>query len=187
MVTALDKNTALVLIDLQNGIVNFPVAHPIKDVINNSVKLAEAFRNADLPVVLVNVNPADSPLNNTRKDAEFHAMDFPAEWFEIIPELNATEHDIRITKNTWNAFTNKALHETLHEKGITGIVLAGVATSIGVEGTARAASEHGYNITFASDAMTDMVESAHNHSIDIIFPRLGEVGTTEAIIAKLEA
>ena len=187
MVTTLDKNTALVLIDLQNGIVNFPVVHPIKDVVGNGVKLADAFRKAKLPVVLVNVNPTDSPLSKTRKDANSLAMAFPEEWYKIVPELNATDNDIHITKNTWNAFTNKDLHKTLQENGVTGIVLAGVSTSIGVEGTARAASEFGYNITFANDAMTDMVESAHNHSLNNVFPRLGEVDTTDAIIAKLEA
>ncbi len=175
-------NTALVLIDLQNGIVNFPVAHPVKEVVNNAAKLADAFRKANMPVVLVNVNPETSPLNKTRKDAASHAMTFPPEWFEIIPELKASDNDIHITKNTWNAFTNKDLHEVLQQKSITGIVVAGIATSIGVEGTARNASELGYNITFASDAMTDMVASAHDNSVNIIFPRLGEVDSTDAII-----
>ena len=68
---------------------------------------------------------------------------------------------------------------------VTNIVLAGVSTSIGVEGTARAASELGYNITLATDAMTDRNESAHHHSIQNIFPRLGETGTTKEIVEIL--
>jgi nicotinamidase-related amidase len=64
-------------------------------------------------------------------------------------------------------------------------VMAGISTSIGVEGTARQASERGYNITFASDAMTDMVAEAHERSIKYIFPRMGEVDITEKIIEKL--
>ena len=95
------------------------------------------------------------------------------------------DEDIRITKETWNAFYNTALHAELQKKGITGIVLAGIATAIGVEGTARGANEYGYNIAFASDAMTDLVEDTHINTFKYIFPRLGEVGTTEEIIEKL--
>ncbi len=73
----------------------------------------------------------------------------------------------------------------MQEKGVTGIVLIGVATSIGVEGTARQASELGYNITFATDAMTDMSGDGHTGTIDRIFPRLGEVGLVDDVIAKL--
>jgi nicotinamidase-related amidase len=64
-------------------------------------------------------------------------------------------------------------------------VLAGISTSIGVEGTARAASELGYNISFALDAMTDRVKEAHERSIQFIFPRIGETGTTADIVAML--
>jgi nicotinamidase-related amidase len=64
-------------------------------------------------------------------------------------------------------------------------VLAGVATSIGVEGTARAASEHRYNVTFARDAMTDIFADAHERSLQYIFPRIGEIGETDEIIAKM--
>jgi nicotinamidase-related amidase len=78
------------------------------------------------------------------------------------------------------------LHEILQKLEITGIVLAGVATSIGVEGTARNASEHGYNITFVEDAMTDMHQSAHENSLKTIFPRIGEVGTTANVISTLQ-
>ncbi len=61
-----------------------------------------------------------------------------------------------MTKRTWGAFTNTGLDEHLKTLGITHIVIAGVATSIGVESTARQAHEHGFNVTLAIDAMTDM-------------------------------
>ena len=54
-----------------------------------------------------------------------------------------------------------------------------------MEGTARAASELGYNVSFALDAMTDRSQEAHERSIQFIFPRMGETGTTEDIIATL--
>lgn len=187
MVTSIDKKTALVLIDLQKGIVQFPVVKPINEVLTKAAALVSAFRKADLPVVVVNVDPTKSLLNNLRTDAKARFTSFPNEWYEITPEIKTTENDIFITKNAWNAFTNPNLDAELKTRGITGIVLAGISTSIGVEGTARAASELGYNITFAEDAMTDTNADAEEHSVKRIFPRLGEVGDTDKIIEALAA
>jgi nicotinamidase-related amidase len=184
MVTSLDKNTALVLIDLQKGIVQYPVAHPITQVLANAAKLVAAFRKANLPVVVVNVSPAGKWLNS-RKDAKQVTFTPDADWLEIAPEIKTEPTDIFITKSTWSAFFETGINEELKSRNVTGIVLAGVSTSIGVEATARDASRLNYNISFASDAMTDMIADAHVHSQKIIFPRLGEVDTTDKIIEVL--
>ena len=187
MVTALDNNTALVLIDLQKGIVGYPVANPIGDVLANAAKLVAAFRKKGLPIVIVNVNPANATKVSSRKEqgARGGGGELPADWLDIVPEIETNSDDIFITKHTWGAFFETALQEELQKRNVTGIVLAGVATSIGVEGTARQASEFGYNLTFAKDAMTDMSASAQENSFQIMFPRMGEVDTTDAIIATL--
>ena len=186
MVTELDKNTALVLIDLQKGITQMPVAKPVSDILANAARLAAAFRKAALPVVVVNVNPAGAAHTKTRKDAKPRpGMAFTAESMEIVPEIRTEPGDIFITKHTWSAFFETALHEELKKRNVTGIVLAGISTSIGVEGTARSASELGYNITFATDAMTDMSADSHENSLKHIFPRLGEADDTDKIIAML--
>jgi nicotinamidase-related amidase len=187
MVTSLDKKTALVLIDLQKGIVQFPVVKPANEILAKAAALVSAFRKANLPVVVVNVDPTKSLLNNMRTDANAKFTSFPDEWFEITPEIETIEDDIFITKNAWNAFTNPNLDIELKKRGITGIILAGISTSIGVEGTARAASELGYNITFAQDATTDTNADAYEHSVKLIFPRLGEVDDTDRIIEVLAA
>jgi nicotinamidase-related amidase len=184
-VTALDKKTALVLIDLQKAIVSRPTApHTASDVVVNSAALVSAFRKAGQPIVIVNVIPGERPASS-RSDFRMPPMQFQKEWAEIVPEIEVKDNDILITKHTWNAFHNTALDEKLKEQGVTGIVMAGIATSIGVEGTARAAYERGYNLTFASDAMTDMNEKAHENSLTVIFPRIGEVDTTHAIVGVL--
>jgi nicotinamidase-related amidase len=186
MITQLDEQTALVVIDLQNGITQRPLPG-MKEVVGNASKLVDAFHGKELPVVLVNVNPQNAAWTKTRKEqGSNHALpeSLPAEWFEITADIHTLSTDIFITKQNWNAFFATALHEELQKKNVTQIVLAGVATSIGVEGTARAASELGYNIAFAKDGMLDMTE-AHDNSIKYIFPRLGEIDTTENIIAKL--
>lgn len=187
MVTALDKNTALVLIDLQSGIVQYPLINPISEVLANASQLVAAFRQAGLPIVLVTINPS-AAAQNLRRDAKQPPRPVPApEWFELAPEIVAEPGDIRITKQTWGAFYNTALDEELKQRQVTGIVLAGVSTSIGVETTARAAFEHGYNIAFAQDAMTDTVASAQENSLKVIFPRIGELDTTGNIIKVLLA
>ena len=196
MITAIDKNTALVLIDLQNGVVRMDLAHPVQDVLANAVRLINAFRAKGLPIVIVNVDPWDSALVNARVERPLLPHDpeqrkkalqaYEASGFSnIVPEIVIEPHDILITKQTWNAFTNPALHTELQKHAITGIVLAGVSASVGVEGTARAACEHGYNLSFALDAMTDRLAEAYNHTVNNIFPRIGETGNTQEIIDKL--
>jgi nicotinamidase-related amidase len=184
MVTSLDKNTALILIDLQKGIVQLPIAS-IPAVLEKASKLVDAFHKAGLPVVIVNVNPKGAKWTDSRKDAKPQQSASGADWLEIAPEIKTQTGDIFITKHTWGAFFETRLDEELRKRNVTGIVIAGVSTSIGVEGTARQASERGYNITFAADAITDMVAEAHERSIKYIFPRMGEVGDTDKILSVI--
>jgi len=70
---------------------------------------------------------------------------------------------------------------------VTQVVVTGIATGTGVESTARQAYEHGFHVALAIDAMTDARQEAHDYSIGHVFPRLGEIGTTQEIIDLLEA
>ena len=179
--TTLDPKTALVVIDLQKGIVSLPTAHPVDEVIKHAGELVDAFRSYDLPVVLVNV--AGGVPGRTEQARNLAGL--PADWADLIPELKQQPQDHIVTKRTWGAFTNTGLDEHLKKLGVTQVVIAGVATSIGVESTARYAHEQGFNVTLAIDAMTDMNADAHANSITRIFPRLGETGTTREIIELL--
>jgi nicotinamidase-related amidase len=92
-----------------------------------------------------------------------------------------------VTKKQWGAFRNTGLEEYLKNLDVTQVVIAGVATSLGVESTARQANECGFNITLAVDAMTDSSPEAHVNSITGIFPRLGETGTTQELLDLLDS
>ena len=181
--TTLDENTALIVIDLQMGIVGMPTVHPGAEIVKRAAALAEAFRRHRLPVVLVNVDR----LAPGRTEQAPNLGAFPADWTELVPELNRRPTDHAVTKRTWGAFTGTDLNEHLKGLGVTQIAIAGIATSAGVESTARQAHELGYNVALAVDAMTDRSAEAHANSITRIFPRLGETGTTEEIIALLDA
>lgn len=180
--TTLDPNTAVVIIDLQKGIVAMPTVHPTVDVIARSRALADAFRARGLPVVLVNVE-GTAP---GRTEQPRHAGPFPEGWTDLVPELNRQPDDIAVTKCTWGAFPSTDLERQLKARGVTQVVIAGVATGTGVEATARQAYEAGFNVTLAIDAMTDMRAEAHDYSIAKVFPRLGETGTTREIIDLLD-
>jgi nicotinamidase-related amidase len=181
--TTLDPKTALVVIDLQKGIVSLSTVHPTAEVVKHASALADAFRRHSLPVVLVNVaGGAPGRTEQARSRGER-----PAGWADLVPELNQQPEDHTVTKRTWGAFTNTDLEEHLRKRGVTQVVIAGVATSIGVESTARHAYEHGFNVTLAVDSMTDMNPDAHANSITRIFPRLGETGTAQEIIELLDS
>jgi nicotinamidase-related amidase len=179
--TTLDPNTALIIVDLQKGIVGLPVVHPIEGVIKQAHTLALAFRERGLLVVLVNV-AGGAP---GRTEQPRPTGNRPDGWTDLIPELDRQPGDIVVTKQTWGAFASTDLEAQLKVRGVTQVVIAGVATATGVESTARQAYEQGFNVTLALDAMTDLRAEAHDYSIRHIFPRLGETGTTQEIINLL--
>lgn len=180
--TTLDPHTALIVVDLQKGIVDSPVAHPMGDIVERARALLDAFRKRGLPVVLVNV-AGGAP---GRTERPLRSEPFPAGWTDFIPELDRQPGDIIVTKRTWGAFASTDLDDRLKALGVTQVVVMGVATGTGVESTARQAYELGFNVTLAVDAMTDMRPEAHDYSIKNVFPRLGETGTAQDIIGLLE-
>lgn len=181
--SALDDHTALVVIDLQKGVVSLPCAHSVPEVIGNAAALAEAFRSQHRPVVLVHVT-GRAP---GRTEMPPRGGDMPPDWSDFVPELSPRAGDHVVSKKTWGAFTATDLEDYLRTHDVTQIVLAGIATSLGVESTARQAFELGFNVTLAVDAMTDMQAQAHDNSLSRIFPRLGETGSTEEVLGLLKA
>ncbi len=176
----LDPNTtALVLIDLQKGVVARPFApHSGADVLKTSIELADRFRRAGAPVVLVNVGwspdfkdalrqPVDQPI-------QLPPGGFPADFMELADGL-AKPGDLRVTKRQWGAFHGTELDLQLRRRGIQTIVLGGIATNIGVESTARQAWEHGYAIILAEDATTGQSAEMHSFSVKNILPRISRI------------
>ena len=180
-VTTLDPNTALIAVDLQKGIVSMPGVTAVETVLQHAADLTKAFRAHGLPVVLVSV--VARPPGRTDQGAATGA--FPPDFSMLMPELDQQDSDVLVQKRSPGAFTNTGLHETLQGHGVTQVVIIGVATSIGVESTARQAFELGYNVTLPVDAMTDRSEEAHANSLAHSFPRMAETGATRDVLELL--
>jgi nicotinamidase-related amidase len=181
--------TALVLIDLQQGIVPYAKApYDGAAVLANAAPLAQAFRAAKSPVVLVKVGfSADGgDALKSLVDAPNPPGAPPANWMDDTPELPSRPGDIHIVKRQWGAFHGTELDLQLRRRGIRTIVLAGIATSIGVESTARFAWELGYDIVFAEDATSGPDAAMHANSFEKVFPRIGRVRKTADVLAALK-
>ncbi|MFD0904462.1 isochorismatase family protein [Actinomadura sediminis] len=164
--------TALVVIDLQVRIVGMDVGpHAGADVVRRSARLADAFRAAGGTVVVV------------RAERPGVAEQPPGSG--LVAEIAPRDGDLAVTKHTWNAFHRTGLHERLDERGIGALVLSGLVTNAGVESTARAASDHDYDLVFPEDAMSGFDAAAHRFAVERIFPLLGTVTTTDAVLAAL--
>jgi nicotinamidase-related amidase len=173
------KTTALVLIDLQKGIISRPLApRSGADVVKNATELAECFRRAGAPIVLVNV-----AWSSDFKDALRQPVDqpftppsggFPVGFSDLADGLEKPG-DLRITKRQWGAFHGTELDLQLRRRGIQTIVLGGISTNIGVESTARQAYEHGYSIILAEDATASQSAEMHAFSITNILPRISRI------------
>jgi nicotinamidase-related amidase len=178
------KSTALVLIDLQKGVLARPVApHSAAVVYERSMQTAQRFRSAGAIVVRVRVSFSHDFADAVRLpvDQPTQFASLPPDWDEF-PEPPQSS-DLVITKRQWGAFYGTELDLQLRRRGVRCIVLGGIATNIGVESTARAAAEHGYELVIAEDLCTSMSAEMHAFSIKHIMPRLARVSATHSIEA----
>ncbi|MDG6914034.1 MAG: hydrolase [Nitrososphaerota archaeon] len=181
------SKTALVVIDLQKGIASMDTQpYPAKTVVANAVLLAEAFRKRGMPVYLVRVAQSRGTSLSPLSDTSFSPRaDTPPDWAEIVPELGPAPSDVVITKRQWGAFYGTDLELRLRRGGADTVVLCGIATTYGVESTARYAYEYGFQQVFAEDAMSDRSADAHRNAVELVLKRIGRVRKTREILDAL--
>jgi Amidases related to nicotinamidase len=183
--TTIDPTSALVVIDLQKGIVPAFTDDQITATVKQATHLAAEFRRHGLPVVLVNVTGRAPGRTEAGRSGRGAAL--PSGWADLIDELDVQPTDHLITKRRRSAFHDTGLDTLLRDLGVTQVVLAGISTSSGVESTARSASDYGYHVVLATDAMADSDADTHRHSVERIFPKLGETATAAEVTDMLEA
>jgi nicotinamidase-related amidase len=184
------RRTALVLIDLQKGIVARQTApRPAAQVVACARRLVDRCRAVGATVVLVHVAYAKDGRDRLAPgaDAPMPAGPLPPDFTEIVPELGPREGDVVITKRNWGAFYGTDLELQLRRRGIRTLVIGGISTNFGVESTARDAFERAYELVLVEDAMAGMSAEAHRFAVTEIFPRFGRVRSTEQVLAALGA
>src|SRR6202790_4525596 len=179
VITLPTASTALILIDLQKGIAAHQFApHSFEAVLAKGKELARRFRVAKAPVVLVNVAFAPDLTDALKAPVERPMQappgGFPEDWSELADGL-AEASDLKVTKRQWGAFYGTDLDLQLRRRGVTTVVIGGIATNMAVESTARAAHEHGYAVVLAEDATTTFSAEMHAFAFEHIFPLLGRV------------
>lgn len=184
------RKAALVLIDLQQGVVARPFApHSTQSVVQNAVRLAARFRELHALVVLVNVafHPDYRDFLDVPVDApqQFNPASLPPNWTQLVPEVGPQPGDLLITKHQWGAFYGTELDLQLRRRAVQTIVLGGIATNIGVESTARDAYERGYHQILVEDAMSSFSAETHEFAVKNIFPRLGKIRSTNEVLSAL--
>ena len=134
MITLPTASTALILIDLQKGIAAYPLApYSFEAVLAKGKELARRFRVAKAPVVLVNVAFApdfsDALKAPVERPMQAPPGGFPEDWSELADGL-AEASDLKVTKRQWGAFYGTDLDLQLRRRGVTTVVIGGVATNI---------------------------------------------------------
>lgn len=190
-VTSLPATSALVLIDLQNLIVNMPLQPRTgQEVIKNAVRLVSQFREHKLPVVFVRVSHSNDGGTIIRTEVDspmaITPETLPPGWDELVPELKVQDSDIVVTKYNIGAFYGTDLELQLRRRGVSCIVLGGIATNFGVESTARDGYERNFQQIFVEDAMSSRSTEMHDFSIKNILPRLGQITTTEGLLQLMQ-
>lgn len=184
--------TALVVIDVQDGIIRNGVTTPNdgETVIARNNELAAVLKNTSAQIVLVRVKNDGTEGMNPVTDAPHQvAKPLPDAATRLAMDIATDETATNVTvvnKHNWGAFYGTDLDVQLRRRGIDTIILTGIATSIGVDTTAREAAQHGYNLVFVPEAMTDRTDQGHNASVDVIFPRLGKVRTIAEVLVAIE-
>lgn len=181
------KKTALVLIDLQNGIVGLPLQPRTgAEVVAATAPFAQALREKGVSIVYVNVALTEMfPLETDRHLRNPNDPPPPAEASELVPAAGFQSDDIFVTKKQWGAFGSTDLAQQLRQRGIDTIILGGIATNMGVESTAREAASLGINVILAEDLCATLSSEFHQFALTTIFPLLGRVRSTDEILKAL--
>jgi nicotinamidase-related amidase len=179
----MDEVTAVIAVDLQEATRSLSSVTDMEVVVANSARIVRAFRASGMPVVLAKNDLNRPPAGRT----SYAGRTTPVsdESLDVVAELGSTPDDIVVVRGAWSAFTGTDLDATLRQRNVTQVVIVGLATNFGVESTARAAYDLGYHVVVPSDAVTGPMQVAHYNTLDSVIPALGQVATTDEVLANM--
>lgn len=181
----LDPRSALLVVDLQRGILQLPPVEVVDALVAVNGRLADAFHDAGLPVVWVHAT--GTPGGRVARPVP--EPDVLPEWFADLDErLPEVEGDLHVHKpRTIGAFSGTDLAERLRALGVTQVVVTGLATGAGVDTTARGAFDAGFSVTVVGDATFDGETERHDATLAHDVPAYGMVASTADVLAALES
>ena len=138
------SNTALLVVDVQNGVV--AGAHERDAVVANVGSLVEKARREQVPVVWVQHSDEGLPSGSD-------------EW-RIVPELNPGDGEPLVEKNYGDSFEATQLERVLSELAVGRLFVAGAQTDACIRSTLHGALVRGYDATLVSDAHTTEDQSS---------------------------
>jgi nicotinamidase-related amidase len=177
--------TALLIMDVQPSIVaNVADSDAYVDKVN---AVAIAARQKDIPIVFVVVGfrPGFPEIGSHNKMFSSIKEEGRMGMIEPSPVIAPTEKDIVITKRRVSAFAGSDLEVILRAKGITQLVLCGVATSGVVLSTSREAADKDYRLIILSDLCRDRDEEVHRVLTEKVFPKQSTVTTSDVWLGSL--
>ena len=199
------KKTGILFFDILNGyyhLANEKLKARVKPMVENAVRLMKAGREANIPIFFARGNNrADSktaaiPITDTNNALEpwpngivikVHpgvVAGDPSS--EVIPELDPGPDDFHIPKYRWSAFYQTYLDLALRSLGIHTLIISGGSTDVGIAATVFAGKDMDYNLIVARDACaTGRDQRAHDVLMDLVFPRMSRVRTTDQILQMI--
>lgn len=185
------KTTALVSIDMQTSVAHHAAEpHSATEVVTRIASMIEPARAAGALPVFVRTTFLPDESDNLGPNLDVKRPRYPhriENWDQLVPEMDRRINEPVVNKKSFNAFYGSDLDLQLRRRGIKTIVLAGISTNFGVEGTGRNAYDHGYDVIFVRDAMAAGTAEAHEASLKYVFPYIGRVRSTDEIIAAFKA
>ena len=178
-----NADTALLVMDVQNGIVE-RFGEEMGDYIERVETAVNAAHAANIPVIYVVVRfregyPEVAPCNKifSRISTDDSRSSMIENDEATQPVITPTEDDLVVGKKRVGAFSGNDLEMILRAKGLTHLVLSGIATSGVVLSTLRAAADKDYELTVLSDCCADRDPEVHDVLLGKVFPTQATVTT----------
>jgi len=180
-ITKIDRDSALVVVDMQKGILAMAPSAEVAGAVGKTAELANTFRELKLPVIWV----CSLGLPKGRVEFSLPATTPPSDFAEFHEDLPVRDGDLKISKRATSAFVSQDLRAHLKDHGTTNVIVAGIALAIGVESTVRDGFDAGYSMTVAIDATIDPMPGRAEAALKFTLPMLCEAGDTAEIVSAL--
>jgi nicotinamidase-related amidase len=157
------KNTALVVWDVQNILVNYIFN---KDEFVQKLKaVIDAARKAGMPIFFTKITPLPERFESQARKMSFRGGFSNAKKEDFDLYLEPASGEVVFNKHTASIFIGTPFELMLNNAGIKNILFTGIATEIGVESSARDALNRGYLPIIIKDCVSSSDKDAHERSL----------------------